>query len=124
MLVTTNKEEINRIIEELDIEEYVKEEMLEVINTMDINDLMLIDTYNPKEEQERLNRSYMEAIQKGLTKAYHEKWHNEGKTEEKRDMVIALNEQNVSLDIIAKAAKISINKVKSIIARYKNRYER
>ena len=66
----------------------------------------------------------MEAIQKGLTKAYHEKWHNEGKTEEKRDMVIALNEQNVSLDIIAKAAKISINKVKSIIARYKNRYER
>ena len=33
-------------------------------------------------------------------------------------MVISLNEQHVSLDIIAKAAKISINKVKQIIDNY------
>ena len=122
MLATTKMDEIERCIEELDIEEDVKEDMLEVINTMDINDLMLIDTYDSKEEKERLNRSYMEAIEEGLTRAYHEKWNNEGRAEgiasKERDMVISLNEQHVSLDIIAKAAKISINKVKQIIDSY------
>ena len=42
----------------------------------------------------------------------------EGIASKERDMVISLNEQHVSLDIIAKAAKISINKVKQIIDSY------
>ena len=43
---------------------------------------------------------------------------NLGKSEQQRDMVISLNEQHISLDVIAKAAKISINKVKQIINDY------
>ena len=39
----------------------------------------------------------------------------EGIAEKERDVVINLNEQNVSLDVIAKACKLSLSKVKSII---------
>ena len=42
----------------------------------------------------------------------------EGIAENQRDMIINLNKQNVSLDVIARASKLSLSKVKSIINKY------
>ena len=75
------------------------------------------DYYNKKHEEE------IEFFKNELMKLEKEDSREEGRSEgliqgrneKERDMIINLNKQNVSLDIIAKACNLSLDKIKSII---------
>ena len=82
--------------------------------------------YDPEQEKKDFDDALLELCRKegislGMSKGINigrSEGLTLGRAEQQRDMVISLNEQHVSLDIIAKAAKISINKVKQIINDY------
>ena len=74
--------------------------------------------YDKEVEEHRFRKTLEKLCEKDFVEKGRAEGINLGKKEQQRDMVISLNEQHVSLDIIAKAAKISINKVKQIIDNY------
>ena len=74
--------------------------------------------YDKEVEEHRFRKTLEKLCEKDFVEKGRVEGINLGKSEQQRDMVISLNEQHVSLDIIAKAAKISLNKVKQIIGDY------
>ncbi len=146
LLTTTSIKTARKCIDNLDIglsEEEEKNEMKGVLDTMfdkNVSDLVTLeeyaDYYNKKHEDEiALFQSELLRLEKedsrkeglcigrkeGLSAGRKEGLsigRKEGIAENQRDMIINLNKQNVSLDVIARASKLSLSKVKSIINKY------
>ncbi len=64
-----------------------------------------------EERDEARSIGHKEGYSNGLKEGY-----NNGTQDAKRDMVIALNKEGISLDIITKTSGLSITEVKKIIA--------
>ncbi len=137
-IMATNKySEVKELVARLHIKEEIKERMMEVIeNMMGEGELGLY--YYPDQEKKDFDEALLELCRKegrseginiGMSKGINigrseginlgrAEGLTLGRAEQQRDMVISLNDQHISLDVIAKAAKISINKVKQIINDY------
>ena len=121
-IMANNKyDEVKKLVARLHIKEEIKKMMMEVIeNMMGEGELGLY--YYPDQEKKDFDEALLELCRKeGRTEGINigrAEGLTLGRAEQQRDMVISLNDQHISLDVIAKAAKISINKVKQIINDY------
>ena len=115
MLATWKYQEVIKLIEKLRTKEELKEKIKEVVRKMFKDKNFESIWYNRKDEQDRLDRSLLEAYRlDGLDEGK-----SEGRAEQQKDVVINSYKEKIPFETIAKICKLSLKQVNNIINDYK-----
>lgn len=118
-MCTKKVSEFNELIDMLEVSDEAKEIMKEMSKEMNSNNDFVVRYFDPIKEQERINKSMLNAarteghksgVNKGITLG-----RAEGKEQKEKEMVVNFYKEKVPVDVIAKCANISREKVLKIV---------
>ena len=122
-MCTKKVSEFNELIDMLEVSDEAKEIMKEMSKEMNSNNDFVVRYFDPIKEQERINKSIINAarteghksgVNKGITLGRAE-GRAEGKEQKEKEMVVNFYKEKVPVDVIAKCANISREKVLKIV---------
>ena len=116
-LWTTSKKEFKYAIEQVEIDEKIKVEIMEVLVRMNENASLVRKYRDYKLEEERTEKG----IRNEILAEGKEIGLEEGRKQKEQEMVTNLYNQNVSIDIISKASGLSQEEIEEIINNSKSR---
>jgi len=85
----------------------IKELIEGVLSNMNKNEELVVNYYDPKEENERINQSIISEVKRKSFK--------EGIEQKEKEIVLNMYKENFSLEMISKISKLSVDEINKII---------
>ena len=114
-MLTKKKEEFNDLLQKSGIDSETRNNMVEVCDNMNDNEELKLRYYDINEERRRIYEAAIEDSKEMAREEGIQQGIQEGIEQNKKEMVLNLNHNGVSLDIIAKSSNLTIDEVKAII---------
>ena len=114
-MLTNKKEEFNDLLQKSGIDSETRNNMVEVCDNMNDNEELKLRYYDINEERRRIYEAAIEDSKEMAREEGIQQGIQEGIEQNKKEMVLNLNHNGVSLDIIAKSSNLTIDEVKAII---------
>jgi len=99
----------------------IKELMEGVVSDMNKDDDLVANYYDWKEENDRINQSIINEVERKSIQKGIEQGIQQGILEKTREMVISMYNKDLTFDIISDCSGLSINEIKKIIEEFKKR---
>ena len=115
LMLETEKEKFEKLVDEIKMDESIKEQLERIVMDVIIEDELVTKYYDLEEERKKLNNAVQERIARENYEVGKIEGKIEGIEENKKQIAIKMYKDNYALETIAKLTELPIGKVNELI---------